>query len=270
MKFVILHFLIKGETHSNKIKLINFILMKSTYFFVLTLFFLFFAVPLVNGQDGSSSDGIALNYGIKAGLVSSDFQKLESTESRTAYSAGLFVDYKITDLLGISVEALYVQEGTMRMNPDYIYYNGSMTTNESFTIEKVNSNIIMHNFEAPLLINFYLGQSNFNPKVFVGGSFDYIYNVYAKNLLSYSSETDTYVISDRSLDVVTSSFKEYNVGAVIGAGISYEFLTLDIRYKFGVMDVNNLATFNYQNSYKEDFSTNVLMVSVGMNINKLF
>lgn len=248
--------------------------MKKGKRIVFILTFLFFTIPIVNAQDASSGGGLSINYGVKAGLVSSDFasdfQKLESTESRTSFSAGLFADIKFTDLLGVSIEALYVQEGTMRINPDYIYYESSIYSGTGdLSINRVNSNIVMHNIEVPLLINVYLGDNDFNSRIFIGGSFDYIYNVYAKNLLSYSADGEAYVLSDRTTDVVSSSFAEYNIGAIIGAGISYDMISVDIRYKLGVMAINNLATFNYRNYYKEDFSTNVLMVSVGLNINEL-
>lgn len=248
--------------------------MKKGKRILLILTFLFFTIPIINAQDASSGGGLEVNYGVKAGLVSSDFaseyQKLESTESRTSFSGGLFADFKFTSHFGLSIEALYVQEGTMRLNPDYIYYEGSISSNEgSLTIDKVNSNIIMHNLEAPLLINYYIGNNDYNARIFVGGSFDYIYNVYAKNLLSYSSDNAAYVLSDRKMDVVSSSFTQYNIGAIIGAGISYNIISIDIRYKVGMMPINNLATYNYNNSYKEDFSTNVLMISIGLNINEL-
>lgn len=248
--------------------------MKKGNSLILILIFLFFTIPIVKAQE-SSEGGLSIDYGVKVGLVSSDFtsdfQKLESTESRTSFSAGLFTNIKITNLLGVSVEALYVQEGTMRINPDYIYKESRVSPEgSSLTIDRVNSNIIMHNFEVPLLVNLYLGDNDYNSRIYVGGSFDYIYSVSAKNLISYSSGEEAYVLSDRKTDVVTSSFKEYNIGAIVGAGISYDIITVDIRYKFGMMNVNNLATFNYRNSYKEDFSTNVLMISVGLNINKLF
>ncbi|MFO7829502.1 MAG: porin family protein [Bacteroidales bacterium] len=248
--------------------------MKKQNRIVLILIFLFFTIPIVKAQESSGGGGLSINYGIKAGLVSSDFasdfQKLETTESRTSFSGGLFADFKFSKLLGISIEALYVQEGTMRINPDYIYYNSQVSSDGSLTIDRVNSNIIMHNFEAPLLINIYLGENDYNSRIYFGGSFDYIYNVYAKNLLSYNSGEESYVVSERAFDVVSSSFKEYNVGAIIGAGISLDAISIDIRYKFGLMPINNLATYNYRNTYKEDFSTNVLFVSLGLNINKLF
>jgi len=228
----------------------------------------------VKAQESSGGfSGLELSYGVKAGLVSSafasDFQKLETTESRTSFSAGLFANVKITDLIGVSLEALYVQEGTMRINSDYIYYDTRISSIDGLTIDRVNSNIIMHNIEVPLLVNLYLGNNDYNSRIFIGGSFDYIYNVYAKNLISYSGEGEAYVLSDRKKDVVSDSFKSYNIGAIIGAGISYDMFTVDIRYKFGVMPINDLATFNYRNYYKEDFSTNVLMISLGLNINEL-
>ena len=248
--------------------------MKKQNRIVLILIFLFFTIPIVKAQESSGGGGLSINYGIKAGLVSSDFssnfQKLDNTESRTSFSAGLFSSIKITDLIGVSLEALYVQEGTMQLNSDYIYYE-SYVAESSLYVNRVNSNIVMHNIEIPLLVNLYLGDNDFNSRIFAGGSFDYIYNVYAKNLISYSSSGgESYVLSDRALDVVKSSFNSYNIGVIIGAGISFDMYSVDIRYKFGVTPINNLATYDYRNTYKEDFSTNVLMISVGININEFF
>jgi len=248
--------------------------MKKQKRIILILIFLFFTIPIVHAQESTGGfNGLEFSYGVKAGLVSSafasDFQKLESTESRTSFSAGLFANVKITELIGVSLEALYVQEGTMRINSDYIYYDTRISSNDGLTIDRVNSNIIMHNIEAPLLVNFYLGNNDYNARLFIGGSFDYIFNVYANNLLSYSGEDEAYVLSERKHDVVSRSFKSYNIGAIVGAGVSYEILSVDIRYKFGIMPINDLATFNYSNYYKEDFTTNVLMISLGLNINEL-
>jgi hypothetical protein len=110
-------------------------------------------------------------------------------------------------------------------------------------------------------------------KAFLGGSFDYIYNAYTNNLLSiYSSRTNpssAYVLSDRYSDVVTSSFTYYNVSGIIGAGVEYGAYSLDIRYKLGFVPINNLATYNLRNEYLYDFTSNALMISVGLNIQKL-
>lgn len=242
--------------------------------FILAL--LFFIVPYTQAQSESKSKsigGMEISYGAKVGLVSSDFasdfQKLESTESRTSFSGGLFGSIKITDLIGVTLEALYVQEGTMRLNSDYIYYRTSIP-GSGVTLNRVNSNIVMHNIEVPLMVDLYLGKSEYNPRVYLGGSFDYILSVTAKNLWAYYGGNDQRVVSKRKPDNVSSSFKQYNVGAIIGAGISYDMFNFDIRYKFGTMPVNNLATYNFRNTYKENFSTNVLMITVGVNINKLF
>lgn len=232
-------------------------------------------------EDGSRSSGFS--YGVKAGLVSSTFaseyQKIthDFFESRTAFSAGLFGEYEITDFFGVSVEALYAQEGVLRADPRYLYYYTSFTSTD-MTLSKVNSNVIMHNIVAPLTLNAYLPEMNgMRIKLYGGGSFDYMHKVYARDLLTISwndefwwlDETHSILLSKRSRQDVTHSFEYYNISALAGAEFKYDMFSVDVRYKVGMMPVSNLATFDYENTYRQDFSVNTLFVSFGLYINEL-
>jgi len=235
---------------------------------------LFFGVTAFGQAESESSSGFS--YGVKAGLVSSTFaseyQKitLRHTESRTAFSAGLFGEYQFTDFLGVSVEALYAQEGVLRADPRYLYYYTDYWS-DNMLLTKVNSNVIMHNIVAPLTLNAYLPEmSGMRAKLYAGGSFDYMHKVYARDLLSVSSEDLSLVLPQRSREDVTESFEYYNISALVGAELKYDMFSVDVRYKVGMMPVSNLATFNYENTYRQDFSVNTLFVSFGLYINELF
>jgi hypothetical protein len=259
---------------------------------VIIICFLVIVLPRARSQDDDieliTSGSSGFSYGVKGGLVSSvfaqDFQKLETIESRTGFSVGLFGTYQFNDKMGISIEALYVQEGVNHLDPNYLYYNDGINSEgynlfnsgnySNMYIRRVNSNVTLHNFEFPLLFNYTLPKiGEIKPKAFIGGSFDYIYSAYAKNLLSifsYNTNPDAaYVLSDRYSDVVTSSYTYYNVSGIIGAGLEYDAYSLDIRYKFGFVPINNLATYNLQNQYLADYTSNALMISIGVNINQL-
>jgi len=237
-------------------------------------------LPNVYSLDiGNSTGGNRFYFGAKGGLVSSvfaqDFQKMETTESRTGFSLGLFTGYQISDFFGLSIEALYVQEGTMRLDPNYIYYYNGISSSESITIQRINSNILLHNFEFPVLLCFSLPKmGSLNAKILLGGSYDIIYNAYAHNLLSVSSNniypSASYVLPDRYFDNVTSSFTAYNLSGILGIGFEYGAYCVDIRYKLGFIPINNLATYNLQNQYKADFTSNALMISLGVNMIELF
>jgi hypothetical protein len=227
-----------------------------------------------------------LNYGAKIGLVSSTFasqgQKLGArTESRTGLAIGVFGEYKILDYLGATVEVLYVQEGTMRLDPRYVYPYPSYSAqgDGEISLTKENSNILLHNLEIPVMVNYYLPEmGDLKFKAFAGVSFDFILRATAKNLLSVQFEaeedleglsTGSIVLPKRAKDDVTSSFEYYNVGAIIGAGVTYDMFTLDVSFKWGLRPINNLATFNIGNGGREDFTTNTLMIKFGANLNKL-
>jgi hypothetical protein len=207
------------------------------------------------------------------------------------------MEYQLSDNFGFSIDALYVQEGTMRMDPRYVYFQTQLSwdnssllntdphTYDTYYLSKINTNVVMHNIEIPVMLNYYLPEMNgLQPKIQLGGSFDYIYKVYARNLLAIShydywgnldiygddmSSYEAFVLPERETDDITESFEYYNAGIVGGIGFSFNAFTFDVRYKAGLMPISNLATFKYQNTSREDFSTNTLFVSLGIKLNKL-
>lgn len=244
----------------------------------IVLVILFLAVLGIGVKAQEDNAAGALSYGVKGGLVSSVFasqgQKLEGTESRTGFTLGLYGQYGINDQFGVSLEALYVQEGTMRINSGYVYYQPKIVSNDGTkAVEKINSNIIMNCIEIPVKVNYFLPEmSGAAPKIFVGGSFDFINNVTAKNLVAvtFSEGDDAVILPTRDKDKVNSSFKKFNFGVVMGAAVSVSDFTVDLTYKIGTRKINDLATYNYKNSVKEDFSYNTLLITVGYNLSKLF
>ncbi len=283
--------------------------MKKNLFLIAAMLFAFVGGLSAQEDDEFTVDdggSAGFSYGIKGGLVSSTFaseyQKLSgSNESRTAFSGGLFAEIAFSDMVGLSVEALYVQEGTLRIDPRYVYHYSSYgnspysitytdgTTqklNNSLVLSKANSNVILHCVEAPVMLNVYLPEmGDARPKIYVGGSYDHILMAQSRDLLVLSrgdswdatgnigsdpSSDETYTLPQRSTENVTESFEYFNVSALAGAEFKVGAFSADIRYKVGLKPISNLSTFKFQNYGRQDFSTNTLFVSCGLYLNELF
>lgn len=209
---------------------------------------------------------IDFNWGFRAGVSSSAFSQDYRSFTKQSYGvvAGAFICFNFTNFLGLSVEPMYAQEGANQLNPAYIYYSSSITLNQE---EKVNSNVTLHNLEVPVLLNFTIPvELAIKPRFLIGGSFDYIYKAYTRDLihdLSYDV-----VLSNRGLEDITSSLEYFNYCVIAGAGLDFETETLNyslsVRYKVGLQPVSNLATLNVDNTGKDDFSYNSLHILFGV------
>jgi hypothetical protein len=241
-----------------------------------------FMISAVKSQEEGSSG--AFSYGVKLGMTSSTFasqyQKLEDAESMTGFTGGLYAKYMFNDKMGVSLEALYAMEGTMRLNPAYIY-TYTTYSNSTMSLTKANSNVILHNIDVPVLFNYTVADlSGVKLTVMAGVSFDYMLMAQAKNLLVYSI-TNTNTTTDgmyynyitlpgRAVDDVSYAFKPYNVGAQVGVAADFGLISADLSYKIGLMPINDLATYNLNNyAGSENISTNTVFIKLGINIMQL-
>ena len=233
------------------------------------LVFLFFMNSNAIGQGGGAG---ALQFGAKMGVTSSTLsnahQNMLYSENKLGFVGGGFVSYQILDFVGTSVELLYAQEGASHTNPSFFYYPDALGSGET---EKANTNLTMHNLEIPVLLNFYVPgfTGDTEPRFYVGGSFDIILKSIAKDQV-YIYEADAF-LSNRQREDVSEAIEWNNFGLIIGTGLNFNGgdigMTLDVRYKIGMSNISNLATLNYQEynyGYTDAFSTNCLMVMVGI------
>ena len=206
-------------------------------------------------------------FGIRAGITSARFSHNFSgfTERKSGFAVGGTVKYMFADYFGASVELLYQQEGGNELLPDYLYQNVKLDYSN-----KVNSNVTLHTLQLPVYATFTLPDiETVKPYLTMGISYDYIFKAYSRDLITISSSDGRDIVLDkRSREDVSSVFKPNNISALIGCGISFEtdFSTysIDIRYKAGLMKINNLGSLNINNTFKDDFSYNSILVSLGL------
>lgn len=222
---------------------------------------------LLRAQESSSS-GKPISFGIRAGGVFSGFTNHQEifTSMRTGLAAGAFAEYRFIPLVGISVEANYVQEGAFHANPFLIYPASSV--NYTNSIYKTSSDIRLHTVQLPVLVNLRAPgiSGNVAPKLILGYSFDFILKAQSKDMYMISSSTDM-PLETRSNETVSSSFKDFNMGPIVGLGVDFNgdkfTYMLEARYKIGIKDINNLGNLNSFNS-QYDFSVNTLTVTLGI------
>lgn len=219
-------------------------------------------------QGNNGSSGKPLSFGIKAGGVFSGFTNHGDvfTSSRTGLTLGAFSEFRVTDYIGVSAEANYVQEGAFHVNPYLVY--PAATVNYTTSIYKTSSDIRLHTLQVPLLVSIRAPKINgaVTPKLIVGCSFDFILKATSNDMFMISGNPDI-PLSNRGTENVTSSFEKLNIGPVFGVGFDFasDNLTymLEARYKIGMRDINGLGGLNSLNS-QYDFSVNTLTVTFGV------
>jgi hypothetical protein len=240
---------------------------------------------LIGAAQENTGGKSPLFFGVKVGGVHSTFRtdyQFKFAEHRMGYAAGGNIGYRINDLISVQVDALYVQEGASYVPSNYLYYEPDVVTNiDDISVQRLNSNVVLHTIEAPLRINLHFGTRDLNFKVFAGASYNFVFHAEAKNkLFVYDNNEDYYVeLTKRVTDDITSRIKEYYIGGILGASVSFPTFGLEseieARIKVGAMQLNNLGTLRYDNpgpndweapeSYLDDFSVQTFMITYGIN-----
>jgi hypothetical protein len=217
-------------------------------------------------QKNEQTDNTLLStvhYGFKIGLNSSNFSQ-NNQRNKIECSAGLTANYSISPFLGIEADLFYSLEGARQADPSVFYYSSSITMNN---MKKINSNLSFHTIEMPWLICLKVpGSNNMEPKLMIGAALNYYAIVKTANLIY--DQADDIMLSERTKEDVSSSFKHFNYSAVVGTGIDFNGTKLgcsiEIRYKFGLNTINSIGNYNVTYSYHEDFSMNSLQVLFGI------
>lgn len=238
-----------------KIKFISLILIIS-----LLQGFLFesFAQSDEGGSDSGSSSKIS--YGGAFGFTSTAFTNYEDTmfsDFGCGISIGAFGRYQINDMFFVSGELAYINRKTKNINQSIIFDTGSPLFSSEY-IAETNTNIILHNVEGAIKINAYLptGDRNFMPRVFIGSALGYIIkaNAITERTFNYDYQS-TLTKSD-----VTERFSNLDCSFIFGCGTDINMdifdLTIDLDYKFGLSNINNVSGF-------VPFSSNTLELVIG-------
>lgn len=176
----------------------------------------FIVVLLLVSTAGAQSHYKTLSWGVKAGLnvtsVTDAVDKIGS--SQTKYVLGLFLEFRPVKFLGISAELNYSGQG---FSADGTYTPAGTTLNIPYT-----SRYDLGYLEVPILANVYLWRG-----------------LALKAGIQYGSLISSRVnVFGADIDKPTN-FNKSNVSIPVGIGYSFGFgLLLDVRYNFGLSDIN--------------------------------
>lgn len=223
------------------------------------------SVSILKAQSSSDKP---ITFGIKAGGVFSGFTHHHEvfTQKRSGLGAGAFLEFNPLSVIGISIEANYLQEGAFHANPLLVY--PASTVNYTSNIYKTYSDIRLHTLNVPVLVSIRAPKISGNavPKLILGYCYDYILNATSQDM--YMTNGNSYLpIESRGKEDVTSSFQSWNMGPIAGIGVDFKgddfTYMIEARYKVGIRDINNLGNLNSKNS-QYDFSVNSLTVTIGI------
>ncbi len=210
--------------------------------------------PVADAQDEDSG---GLSGGVKILTNVNTFQK---TSPAMGYGVGGFVNYELMGFLTLRGEALYVSYAS-GLDSYVVEYP------ESSSIDKIsydNVNLRFHSLEFPVLAQITLPfMENLKPKVFVGGSYTYNFGVFeiSDNTFYTTNINGAQVTNEytNSSENVSSSYLPYNTSVIGGLQVSFDDITVDLRYQQGIP---NLNTSNNTNSLG-DMKSRTLSLSIG-------
>lgn len=152
------------------------------------------------GLCGLSTQAQGLDFGIKAGVNFANITDATGLDNRTGFVGGLFVGAKLSDNLGIQVDALYSQQGAE-------FDLGS------FNLDYIN---------IPMVLKYYVaGGLNIQ----LGPQFGVLID----------DDTQT-VVGEVINDIATNDF---DISGVVGLGLDIPFgMRLEGRYNFGLTAID--------------------------------
>lgn len=204
----------------------------SKFFSALAFAFMLGALTVQAQDDAKKEDAAAgekkpsrLTFGIRSGLNLSEFI-FAGTTNATLHTegaqVGAFFNIKATNWVELSIEAAWAQNGAANLAGG----GGSL---HSFNFNNFQGNLLTY-FKLPVL-------SVYEPKIFIGPSFDYIGSVTA------NSEVPSGTTNIKTRYDVSNRFKKLDVGIVAGLGVDFDLkfarLFLDARYRHGLLDLND-------------------------------
>lgn len=204
--------------------------MKNLLLPITITLFLLTSITKLQAQDRS--------FGIKGGAaayqISSDFGGVTSTsDPKIGFEAGFFGDFRISDILSIQLEAVYVRKGGEE--------NDETLGAGSATLSYVDVPLLLK-IKAPL-------DGTVKPYIFGGG--------FAGYLLDASSDG-----GGESQDI-TEFVEDINYGLKLGLGANIGRFLVDARYDMGLANLfTNDIAMGQAIDYK--ITTNGVVVTVGI------
>lgn len=192
-----------------------------------------------------------LRFGVTAGFnVNTLISPYDSFNFRPGFSIGAFVQYKITDFLGVGVEPAFALTGANRIDPLSIHFSDEVLLNDVYGVPFKRHNIMFSTVEVPVLATYSLQVKSVGINLIAGPSFNFILGTteycLKENMTSFPIEMagNPYVVTD-----VSDRFTVCDIPLVVGVGFEFLLggnnLSIDLRYHNGFMDINNVESKPY-------------------------
>lgn len=218
-----------------------------------------------------------LSYGPKIGLTSSGFYEgflggRRHTGSVTGVAVGGFASYQLLDMLSVSAELMYMQQGGTRVELKESLVDGSLIT--------TTGNVKLHNIEFPVLLK--VGTPNpvmgIRPHLLLGPSVGFNIAAIQSQDITYFVEqfnetltgVESFARTGSGSENVRSEYRslQYGLNMGVGAAIPLEGRTffVDARYRYGINAINNGYDPNDLLRNANDMRSNTYMLSVGLTL----
>jgi len=192
-----------------------------------------------------------LRFGVKAAFSTSNLvSPYDTFNLRPGFSVGAFVQYKITDFLGVGFEPVYAISGANRIDPLSIHFTDEVLLNDVYGVPFKRHNLMFSSIELPVLATYSLQVGSVGINFTAGPSFNFILGAteycLKENMTSFPIELagSPHIVTD-----VTDRFTYYDIPLVVGVGTEFLLggnnLSIDLRYSNGFKDINNVESKPY-------------------------
>jgi hypothetical protein len=208
-------------------------------------FFPFFLVTAV--AVGISTHTLGQNQMTAGAKGSFSLSTIHQTDAKTfsymgGYSAGLYFDFKMENMYGVTIEANFHRKGAKDIDLSLLYSPGSPYLSDRLT----KADIEFQTIEIPLLFNYYfMSNEPISLKAFVGPSFELFLSGKSVRYMQYELPSGQIAKYHDASDI-KDRLATYDIAGVGGIGVDVDMkpfhITVDARYRLGFMDINNVAS----------------------------
>ena len=182
------------------------------YAFLLAALFLFGTTHAQAQETKFGLKGGAALYTVTASISAFGESEEEKSDTHTGFGAGLFAEIPVSDIVSLQLEGLYMQKGASDELDEADIDDGDLT---------------LSYIDVPIFLRFNLPlDEKIRPFVYGGGFAGYLLDAEAE---SGGESVDEIEIADLLTDI--------NYGVVLGGGVSFGKLTLDVRYDIGLANL---------------------------------
>jgi hypothetical protein len=175
---------------------------------------LLFGVAVSAQPTAGGVAGIGIKLGFDVAKINTDYSELNDfLDSRTGFTGGAYLTYKLNRQFAVQPEILYVSKGAEK---DIFFFSAHWNVDY---------------LEVPVLMKFdVVPQGPVHPNLFAGPAMSFL----------LSSEIKAF---DVSYDVA-DGMKTVDASLVFGGGVNFKRFTLDVRYTLGLVNTVDAEKVN--------------------------